>query len=360
LRNSFPDLTLINSLIIDGTGAAPLKNATVVIRNGLIQTVGKDVLASPDTEVIDVQGKTVLPGFFNTHVHRAFKADVLRAWAQEGVTTVRDLGASLRMDQFARRDKLRQYNRHARLVAAGPMVSTVRGYGTLKVSSPEHARQAVIALAEAGADLIKIGIEDHLKYRRHPLPSLEEIRAIVEAAHARNLRVSAHVSRARHLPLAIEGGVDDLAHMVVDDLPDDLIEKLVQRNMLWVPTLELWSGVSQMYQLDWIQRATENLGRFVAAGGKVALGTDYAGHGCPFDLGMPLTEMKLMQAAGMAPMQIIVAGTRDSAQVCMLPDHGALEAGKVADVLVVDGDPLTDLEALKRTHLVIHNGERIR
>jgi imidazolonepropionase-like amidohydrolase len=127
-----------------------------------------------------------------------------------------------------------------------------------------------------------------------------------------------------------------------------------------VPTLELWSGVSRMYNLNWIQQASHNLGRFVAAGGQVVIGTDYAGHGCPFDLGMPLTEMKLMQAAGMAPMQIIVAGTRNAAQVCGLYNQGTLEAGKVADVLVVDGDPLQDLEALKRTYLVIHNGERIR
>ena len=75
---------------------------------------------------------------------------------------------------------------------------------------------------------------------------------------------------------------------------------------------------------------------------------------------MPLREMKLMQAAGMTPMQIILAGTRNAAQVCGLSNHGTLEAGKVADVLVVDGDPLNNLDALKRTHVVIHNGEKIR
>ena len=360
LRKSLPDLTLVNGVVIDGTGSAAIVDATVVIRHGLIEAVGRDVAACIDTEIIDLQGRTILPGFFNTHVHRAFKADVLRAWAQEGVTTVRDLGANLRMDQFARRDRLMQYNRHARLISVGPMISTVGGYGTLKVSSPEHARQAVIALAKAGADLIKIGIEDHLQYRRYHLISLEEIRAIVDAAHSCNLRVSAHVSRARHLALAIEGGVDDVAHMTVDNLPDHLIEKMVQQNMFWVPTLELWSGVSQMYDLNWDMQAIENLRRFVAAGGQVAIGTDYAGHGCEFDLGMPLKEMKLMQLAGMKAMQIIVAGTRNAAQVCGLPEHGTLEPGKVADILVVDGNPLNDLDALKRTYLVIHNGERIR
>ena len=357
---SLPDLILRNGTVIDGTGATPTSNATVVIQNGYIQSVSTEAVSRSGAQVIDIEGRTILPGFFNAHVHRAFKADVLRAWAQEGVTTVRDLGASLRMDQFAKRDRLMQYNRHARLITVGPMISTLRGYGTLKVSSPEDAREQVDALARAGADLIKIGIEDSLKFRRHRLISLQEIRAIVETAHACKLRVSAHVTRARHLALAIEGGVDDVAHMIVDPLPDELIEKMIEQNMLWVPTLELWAGVSQMYHLTWDVQAIENLRRFVAAGGQVAIGTDYAGHGCPFELGMPLKEMKLMQAAGMTPMQIIVAGTRNAAHVCGLRNHGTLEPGKVADVLVVEGNPLHDLGALKRTHLVIHNGERIR
>jgi imidazolonepropionase-like amidohydrolase len=360
LRILLPDLALVNGVLIDGTGVAPVFNATVVIRNGLIEAAGKDVSAGVGIETIDVQGRTILPGFFNTHVHRALKADVLRAWAQEGVTTVRDLGANLRMDQFARRDRLMQYNRHARLITVGPMIGTVGGYGTLKVKSPENARQEVYALAKAGANLIKIGIEDRLQYRRYQLISLEEILAIVQAAHSCDLRVSAHISRARHLALAIDGGVDDVAHMIVDDLPDHLIEKMVQRNIFWVPTLELWSGVSKMYNLNWDVQATDNLRRFVAAGGQVAIGTDYAGHGCEFDLGMPIKEIKLMQTAGMTPMQIILAGTRNAAQVCGLHKQGTLEPGNVADVVVVDGNPLQDLNSLKRTCLVIHNGERIR
>ena len=360
MKTLLPDLILTNGTVIDGTGAAPISHADVVIQNGCVNSVGAGHNPSADAHIIDVEGRTVLPGFFNTHVHRAFKADALRAWAQEGVTTVRDLGASLRMDQFTKRDRLMQYNRHARLVTVGPMITTLGGYGTLKVTSPENAREQVYALAKAGANLIKIGIEDSLKFRRHKLISLEEIRAIVEAAHACSLRVSAHVTRARHLPLAIEGGVDDLAHMIVDDLPDVLIEKMIERNIFWVPTLELWSGVSKMYNLNWDIQAIDNLQRFVAAGGQVAIGTDYAGHGCEFELGMPLKEMKLMQAAGMTPMQIIMAGTRNAAKVCGLSTHGTLQPGNVADVVVVDGNPLQDLDCLKNTYVVIHNGEIIR
>jgi imidazolonepropionase-like amidohydrolase len=359
VRKPLRDLILTNGVIIDGTGAAPIFNAAIAIHDGLIQAVGNNVLADPDANIIDVQGRFILPGFFNTHVHRAFKADLLRTWAQEGITTIRDLGASLRKDQFIKRDKLMQYNRHARLLSVGPMISTVRGYGTLEITSPENARKEVYALAKAGADLIKIGIEDHIN-RRYRLISLEEIRALVEAAHFCNLRVSAHVTRTHHLSLAVEGGVDEIAHMVRDQLPDSLIEKMVQRNIFCIPTLELWSGVSQMHNSNCIVQVTENLQRFIAAGGQVALGTDYAGYGCEFELGMPLKEMKLMQAAGMTAMQIILAGTRNAAKVCGLHEHGTLEVGKNADVLVVDRDPLQAIDALKYIFLVIHNGERIK
>lgn len=172
--------------------------------------------------------------------------------------------------------------------------------------------------------------------------------------------MSAHISRARHLEMAIEAGVDDVGHMIVDDLPDDLIPRMIEEDMYWVPTLELWKGVSQIHSLNWDDEAAANLRRFVQAGGKVALGTDYAGYICKFDLGMPITEMELMQAAGMTPMQIIVAGTKHAAHVCNL-DHelGTIEPGKIADVIVVEGNPLDDIHALTNVRIIIHNGEVI-
>lgn len=283
MRRPLRDLVITNGIIIDGTGSAPIYDAVIVIHNGLIQTIGAGIMPSTDAEVINAQGRFILPGFFNTHVHRASKAETLRAWAQEGVTTVRDLGASLRRDQFIRRDKLMQYNRHARLVAAGPMISTVRGYGTLEITSPENAREEVRALAMAGADLIKIGIEDHIN-RKYRLLSLEEICALVDSARSCNLWVAAHVTRTHHLSLAIEGGVDEITHMVEDRLPDQLIDKMVQRGMVCTPTLELWSGISQMHNLNCIVQVIDNLQRFVTAGGQVTLGTDYAGYGYEFEL----------------------------------------------------------------------------
>jgi imidazolonepropionase-like amidohydrolase len=125
-----------------------------------------------------------------------------------------------------------------------------------------------------------------------------------------------------------------------------------------VPTIELWKRVGHGLGAH----VVDNLRRFVVAGGQVALGTDYSGApGVTFDLGMPIREIEWMHEAGMTPMQIIVAGTRNAACVCNLEDElGALEVGKIADVLVVNGDPLEDIHALTQARLVVHNGQVLR
>jgi len=191
--------------------------------------------------------------------------------------------------------------------------------------------------------------------------SQQQAQAIAQAAHRRGGWVSAHVLRTMDLERALDAGVDDIAHMVQDPLPDSalsttLIQRMVKDDVYWVPMLELWKRVGLTDK-----RTVTNLSRYVQAGGKVALGTDYAGYDAMFDLGMPVTEIELMREAGMAPMQIIVAATRNAAHVCNLDyELGTLEAGKIADVLVVNGDPLQDIRALTQVRLVIHNGIMIR
>ena len=218
------------------------------------------------------------------------------------------------------------------------------------------------ALIEAGADVIKIAIEDDLQGRQWPTLSLEEISAIVDAAHQRGVRVAAHVSRARHVELALAAGVDDVNHMAVDRMSDELIKSMVEQGMFWVATLELWECVAQLHDAqNWLATAMDNVARFAAAGGKLALGTDYEGYVCEFDAGMPITEMKLMQQAGLTVMQILVAATGNAAEICGIgEDTGTIEVGKVADVIVVSGNPLDDLSAMERIQLVIRGGSIVR
>jgi imidazolonepropionase-like amidohydrolase len=366
-KKNTASLVLVNGMLIDGTGSDPVIDAVVVIDGERIVAVGTRAQISipPNSRTIDVQGATLLPGFINAHVHQAYDRGALEAWAQSGVTTVRDLGivgyTGNHSEKFAFRDEVSHDPKYARLVVVGPMISVPGGYGSRYVTSPEHARETINGLLDDGADLIKISIEDDLQGRKWAMLSTEEITAIVETAHARSVPVSAHISRSKHLELALQTGVDDVAHMIVDKLSDNLIAKMIEDDMYWEPTLELWQCVRNLHQVNWDTQAIENLRRFSEAGGKVALGTDYSGYRCKFDLGMPMIEIELMLKAGMTPLQIIVAGTKNAAHVCNLEDDiGTLEPGKIADILVVAGNPLEDIHTLVDVQMVIHNGEIIR
>jgi imidazolonepropionase-like amidohydrolase len=359
-------LALVNGTLIDGTGVDPVPEAVVVVHKGRILAAGSqaEVDVPGEAKIIDVRGATILPGFINAHVHLGYNEHNLETWARTGVTTVRDLGANPDEALFPRRDAALKDNRYARLVAAGPIVTVPDGYpmvpwGTkgLPVTSPEDAALKVNQLLDDGADVIKIAVESGSIFRTNiPVLSAEEAATIVKVAHERGTLVSAHVTAAQDLWPALDAGVDDIAHMITNHLSAQLIDRMLEGDVYWVPTLELWKGVGYGDR-----RAIANLRRFVEAGGKVALGTDYAGYYTNFDLGMPMREMEWMQEAGMTPMQIIVAGTRNAAHVCNL-DHelGTLEAGKIADVLIVDGNPLEDIHALLDVRMVLHNGVVIR
>ena len=229
------------------------------------------------------------------------------------------------------------------------------------MSSPDDAERKINLLVDAGADLIKIAIEDDLQGRTWPMLSFDEIETIVRTAHGRNRLVSAHISRTRHVETAVRAEVDDLAHMAVDPVPDSLFTRMIEKDIYWVPTLELWDGVRRLHGANWDAIAKDNLGRFARAGGKVALGTDYDGYIFEFQLGMPMLEIQLMQEAGMTPLEIITAATKHAAHVCGREDElGTVEAGKIADMIILDDNPLDDLNALEDVQMVIHNGEIIR
>ncbi len=366
LRAGEPQTVVLSGgTLIDGTGASPLADAAVVVRGNRIIAVGRtgEVAFPAAGLAIDVRGATILPGVFNAHVHSGYNVSNLEAWAHDGVTTVRYLGGPA---EYAVGDTLSLDPRLARVVASGPFITVPGGYpsvpwgatNVVPVTSPGQAGAAANQLIDQGADVIKIAIESGADFGRSlPTLTLAEAVAVVGAAHARGVPVSAHLTTTPDLAPALDAGVDDLAHMVVDDPSDELLARAAHQGVVWIPTLELWHVVGYGHE----PLAVANLRRFLAAGGTVALGTDFNGYDAPFQLGMPIIEMELMDQAGMSAMEIIVAATRNGALVSnRLTDLGTVEIGKIADLVVVRGDPLRDLHEMAAVRLVMRSGVVIR
>lgn len=357
-------IVLLGGTLIDGNSENPVRDAAVVIQGERIVYAGQrgGVAIPNQAQIISTTGMTILPGFINAHVHYTTEPERLRTWAYEGVTTVRDLGMT--MEGFYWIQDYLSENLEptlARLLCSGPIVDVPGGrphgnYGIL-ITSPEDARDRTNYLLDAGVDLIKVYLEDgSIMNESWDVISLEELQAIVEVAHSRGVIVTAHVQEAYLVERALDGGVDDIAHSQLDELvPYPLIDRMIAEDVYLVPTLEI-------YQVPYMrQMAMNNLHRLVERGIKIALGTDFdIQYG--LELGMPSEEIGLMFQSGMTPMEIIIAATKHGAHVCNMEDEiGTLEAGKFADILVVNGDPLVDLNVLKHNvMMVFHNGTLIR
>ena len=357
---------LINGTLIDGTGAEPIPDVTLVIGDNRILAVGPASQLSITTgiRVIDLAGAFILPGFINAHVHDAYDKRRLETWAYSGVTTVRDEGIISGQKELGEliglRDQWATIPEYARLVSTGYMLTVPGGYGTWDVTSADDAVKQVNKELDTGVDLIKLAMESgYAGVSNMPVLSAEELSAITSAAHARGVRVTAHITEVKFLESLLVAGVDDLAHIPFDRVLGSQIEQLIKQDVYVVPTLTVFEAYGGL------QGASNNLGRFNEAGVKIALGNDYTlvpqNNFDHFDLGMPMHEITRMNEAGMTPMQIIVASTRNAAHVCGLENElGTVEVGKLADILVISADPLQDLSALTQVKMVIHNGEIIR
>jgi imidazolonepropionase-like amidohydrolase len=354
-------LALVNGTLVDGTGADPVPDAVILIADDKILAVGsQETINIPEgVRTVDVGGATILPGFINAHVHYGFDKANLRAWAEGGVTTVRDESAL--PHQIAQlktfRAEVEADPHYARLVSAGTMLTVPGGYGDLFVSSPEDARQKVFNELDAGADMIKVSLEDGYT-GTHGLPKLtpEELEAIVSAAHERGALVSGHITQGAYLQPLLDAGVDDIAHLPYDYIPPKSLRQMVEKGIYLTPTFTVFRNYGAP-----VATVVENLKQFTGLGGQVALGNDYGGGPGNFELGIPMYEIQMMSRAGMTPMQIIIACTKNAAHVAHIEvEVGTLEPGKFADILIVGGNPLEDLQALTDVRMVIHNGVIIR
>lgn len=350
---------LTHASLIGGNPLQVQTGMTLRLRDGRIRAMAPDgqLAADRDEQVIDLQGAYVLPGLINAHVHDAYDEAQLRRWVQAGITTVRDLNPHGLHDFLAFRDTHQGRSEFARLLSSSPILTATGGYGSVELKDSQQAVAAVRQYAKQGVDVIKLAIEDDCEGRPWTLLSAESLSAMTAAAHEAGKRVVAHLSHSYNLQLALDAQVDELAHMVVEPMSDEQLAAVVRRGLYWTPTLELWHGVSSLFPVDYEAQAIDNLRRFHRAGGRVVLGTDFGGFSTPFDSGVPMTEFRLMQQAGMSNGDILLAATQTAAEAIGLGDQlGSLKAGKEADLLVVAGDPLMDLTALQHPLWVFHHG----
>jgi arylsulfatase A-like enzyme/imidazolonepropionase-like amidohydrolase len=369
-------VALVNGRIFDGQGGPAVEAGVVVVRGQRIVAAGPaDQVEIPrGAERIDVDGATIMPGVIDSHVHLfptltprfAAGQDIVTPWIEAGVTTLVDTG-SIRHTARASRALLQSVPHPPRFFMAGPIITVPGGYPTtrreqdaamiaLEVQGPEDAAEKVAALIdEEGVDLIKVAIEtgfqtDYLE-AGWPTLSPDELRAIVQSAHERGATVRAHVTNPGELEAALDAGLDALAHTPIHPIPDELLRRAADAGLIFTSTANIWGSPRG-------DPVPPNLFRYHSMGGVVAIGTDH-----PYQRGseMPLAEMALLVAAGFTPSEVLVCATRNGARALGLEDElGTLQAGRLADLIVVAGRPDDTLDALRDVRLVMRNGEIVR
>jgi imidazolonepropionase-like amidohydrolase len=274
----------------------------------------------------------------------------------------------------------------ARGFKSGPIITVPGGYPDVvwhmgfnyEVANSDEAQAAVTDLVNRGADVIKIALEPGGEGYRWPMLDLAQVQAIVQEAHAHGKLVAHTVNPGDGSLASCSTAVDAIEHApalfqqvkpMLSSMQPALYDASADKDIgptgaqhIMVPTLTAYEPLCQSSDLtpehkqECYQFIEGPVRVFHALGGTVALGNDY-GAGDAVVGGMPLREMQLLLASGLTPMDVIEAGTRNAARVCGHGDElGTLEPDKLADVIIVDGDPLVDIEALSKVVVVIKGG----
>jgi imidazolonepropionase-like amidohydrolase len=402
--------------LIDGTGAPPIADAGILVDGATITWAGSVSTMPDDEEVptpLEFAGATALPGFVDAHAHFSLFADgrSYEAMADEtdemmalagaanaarhlaaGITTARDNGGRNRIVFVLREAIDRGLAEGPRLLVSGRPITCTGGHFhwcNSTADGEEEIRQTVERLVSEGADHLKIMASGGGTAGTDPgraSYTVAELRASAEAAHGLDRAITAHCRASESMRHAIEAGMDCMEHGEFLD-PDgemrfdqQLAQRLVDSGMYLSPTMAAsgWDTILRVRAKAETEQLThederalraaehetetrvEHIGRLLdmGLGPRIVAGTDA---GCfDFSFGHIDYSIELLIAAGMSPMEAILAGTSASAQACGVSDLvGTVEAGKRADLVVVDGDPISDPAALGRVRAVFKDGRLV-
>ncbi|MCY4530321.1 MAG: amidohydrolase family protein [Chloroflexi bacterium] len=400
--------------LIDGDGAPPIERGAVLIKGDAIVAVGpRDPVVPPEGAPVDAHDyphATVLPGLIDSHVHLIGIGDgrkgddlvtlpdeILTVQAAEnarlhlhsGVTTVRDCGAKNRTTFLLRQAMDMGIATGPRLLLSGRPMAIVGGhlsYFGIEATGVDQCRAAVRQLIKEGADFIKITATGGSTATSHPnLPSfnVDELTAIIEEAHKFGKHAAAHCASSQGMVNALDAGIDTIIHAYFKE-PDgsflyrpELADRIAEQGVFVNPTMHqgrnrLWrleekartDGLTPQEQadLDDGNRLQEirydQVARMVDAGVRLTAGSDAAWSFLP--MGTFQDEVQAHTEAGLSPLQAVVSATGDAAKSCWVDDSlGTLQPGKLADLLVVHGDPSDDIAALSNVLDVFKDGARI-
>ena len=398
-------LRLANARLIDGTGSAPRERVSVIVRDGRIAAVDAAGGEPPgDWLTIDLQGRTLMPGLVDAHAHVLAKAPAreegvepllpgtgahvvaahLAEALRRGVTTIRDVGSFGDVVVEARQAMRLGAFRGPRLLTCGRIVSATSPGGRFfdgmyrEADGSDDVRRAVREQLRRGADFVKVMTTGARSVElEDPDPAqltTAEVTTLTDEAHRLGLRVAAHAEGLAGTEIAIEAGIDTIEHGMYLNQRPDLLERMARQGQVLVPTLSCFYGVAgidgrsghpastwspllvELAQHN-LEQADRTLAAARAAGVKIALGHDWN----PFY--DSAVELERMVHHGMPAAEALVAATVTGAAALGLADElGIVAPGRLADLLVVDGDPLSDPGLLRRREqvwLVLQLGEPV-